>query len=129
MEAYGTAVLETQLASIRLIESDILEITIIDDAEIEKSDIEEIIKLAEQLGQGRELKHLFLYGMRALPSQEARILLCSEFGSRFKSADAIVALTLSQRMIFNFMINVEKTARPAKLFTNSAEALDWLKSL
>lgn len=129
MEADRTQTLVTNIASLQLIEADILEIRINPDVEIERSDVEEIIAIAEQLGNGKKLKHLVLYGMRSLPSLEARVLLCSEFGSRFKLAEAMVVLTLSQRMIFNFMINVEKTACPSRLFTNTDDALDWLKSI
>ena len=129
MEADRINITETRLASVRLIEFDILEIKFDQDVEIERSDVQELLDLSEKLGNGKKLKHLVLYGLRSLPSLEARILQCSEFGSRFKFAEALVVLTLSQRMVLNFMVNVEKTTVPTKLFSNSDDALVWLKSL
>ncbi len=129
MEAEQSNTIITRISTIELKDNDLLEISISKDQELEKSDIVDIINSAEVLGNGKRLKHLYIIDERTLPSQEARILSCSEYGSRFKKADAIVVTSLSQRMIFNFMINVEGTSVPSRLFSNRDEAILWLNSL
>jgi hypothetical protein len=44
-------------------------------------------------------------------------------------AEAIVVQSLSQKIVFNFMINVERPIARTKLFTDVQAAQDWLKSI
>lgn len=46
--------------------------------------------------------------------------------NKCSKAMAIVCHTLAQRLVGNFYINVQKPARPTKLFTSRSDAEKWL---
>ena len=83
-----------------------IEIHINKDIEFE---LEHAIQLNDKIydiGGNQQFYQLTIYGNRTVPSKEARTYFISEEGSRFKIVEAIVAESLSQKMVFNFMINV-----------------------
>lgn len=115
-----------RISRVTLTRENVLEIVIDADFEFDIEDAQEVLDATKFLANGRTLPHLYLIGARTLPSKSARQLSSSKKGSKYKSAEAIVVNTLSQKMIYNFMINVEKTAVPTKLFNNEADAREWL---
>lgn len=123
------ATLLNNLSTVRLVNNDTAEIRIQGDVEYELNDALETTSSVEQLGGGEKLFYLTIFGDRTIPSPEARNYCISENGSRFKAAEAIVIRSLSQKMVFNFMINVERPLVETKLFSNSKDAQAWLSSL
>ena len=105
------------------------EITIGKDQEYELDDAILTTQSVGEIGKGRQLFYLTIFGDRTVPSRDARNYCISEMGSRYKMAEAIVVKSLSQKMVFNFMINVERPTVRTKLFTNKEDAHVWLSSL
>ena len=117
------------ISTISLLDDTTIEVSIDRDIDFE---LEHAIQLNDKIyetGEGRKFYQLTIYGSRTVPSKEARTYAISEEGSRLKIAEAIVAKSLSQKMVFNFMINVERPSVRTKLFTSADEAKEWLKSL
>ena len=125
----NNATLLNTVSSITLIDNSTLEVHIDQDIEFELKDAVQLNDRIYEIGENRKLYQLTVYGDRTVPSKEARTYSISEEGSRFKMAEAIVAESLSQKMVFNFMINVERPSVRTKLFTSVDEAKEWLKSL
>lgn len=119
----------TDISSITLLDHITVEIRIEKDQELELADAIHATNSVGELGEGRRLFHLTLFGDRTIPTKEARDFCISDVGSRYKMAEAIVVNSLSQKMVFNFMINVERPSVRTKLFTNEQDAKNWLKSL
>ena len=117
------------ISAITLLNEITAEIRIQKDEDYELEDAICTTQSVEQIGRGRQLFYLTIYGDRTVPSTEARNYCMSELGSRFKQAEAIVVKSLSQKMVFNFMINVERPTVQTKLFTCVDEAKYWLQSL
>lgn len=117
------------ISAITLLNESTAEIRIQKDEEYELEDAIRTTQTVEQIGRGRQLMHLTIYGDRTVPTKEARNYCISELGSRYKTAEAIVVQSLSQKMVFNFMINVERPIVRTKLFTSIDEAKNWLSSL
>ncbi len=117
------------ISAITLLNESTVEIRIQKDEEYELEDAIRTTKSIEQIGQGRQLLYLTIYGDRTVPSKEARNYCISEPGSRYKRAEAILVRSLSQKMVFNFMINVERPQVRTKLFTCIDEAKSWLCSI
>ncbi|MDG1333544.1 MAG: hypothetical protein P8P74_14505 [Crocinitomicaceae bacterium] len=128
MRNNNSKVLET-ITAVTLIDNSTIEIHIDQDIEFE---LEHAIQLNDkiyEIGGNRKFYQLTIFGNRSVPTKEARSYSISQEGSRFKMAEAIVVKTLSQKMVFNFMINVERPSVRTKLFTCPNEAREWLGSL
>lgn len=119
----------TEISSITLLDHCTVEIRVEKDQEIDLETAISITNSIGELGNGRRLFYLTVFGERTVPSKQARDFFISEIGSRYKMAEAIVVTSLSQKMVFNFMINVERPSVRTKLFTDENEAKNWLKSL
>ncbi|MFK7783641.1 MAG: hypothetical protein AB8B56_00925 [Crocinitomicaceae bacterium] len=115
--------------SICLADNSTLEVYIDHDLEFE---LEHAIQLNDkiyEIGSNEKYYQLTIYGDRTVPSKEARTYSISKEGSQHKLAEAIVVTSLSQKMVFNFMINIERPLVRTKLFTHVDEAKKWLNSL
>lgn len=123
-----TALLEG-ISKITLLDELTIETRIEKDIEFNLQDAIRTNDAIEEIGNGRKLFHLTIYGDRTVPSKEARSFVTSDQGSCYKLAEAIVVGSLSQKMVFNFMINVERPNVRTKLFTSVQDAKDWLQSL
>lgn len=117
------------ISEVKLIDDFTVEIRIAKDIEFELDDAIHINEIVQEIGKGERLFHLTIYGDRTVPTKEARSYSISNSGSQLKMAEAIVVQSLSQKMIFNFMINVERPIARTKLFTDVQAAQDWLKSI
>jgi hypothetical protein len=58
----------------------------------------------------------------------ARVFSASEEGSKYSVAEAFVVKSLSQRLIANFYVKVNKPPIPSKVFNSEKEAIKWLES-
>lgn len=121
------SILLNDISRVTLFDDALIEIKIQKDIEFELDDAIRTTNAVEQITQGRRLLHLTIFGERTVPTKEARSFYISEIGSRFKSAEAIVVESLAQKMVFNFMINVESPTVRTKLFTSRDEAIEWLR--
>lgn len=117
------------ISSVTLIDTTTVEIRIDQDIDFELDDAIRTNEIVQKIGASRILYHLTIFGNRTVPSKQARTYSISEIGSRFKKAEAIVVESLSQKMVFNFMINVEHPSVLTKLFTDRDNAREWLQSL
>jgi len=81
-----------------------------------------------KLGGGKEMPVLKIAGEWSTVDGESRRFCASEEGGRFSLAEAIVIKTLAHQIIGNFYLQVEKPAKPTKLFTQVDLAINWLKT-
>ncbi|PHR34991.1 MAG: hypothetical protein COA38_03405 [Fluviicola sp.] len=119
----------SDISSVILIDEATVEIRIDQDIDFELDDAIRMNQIIQEIGASRILYHLTIFGNRTAPSKQARTYSLSEIGSRFKKAEAIVVQSLSQKMVFNFMINAEHPSVRTKLFTDRDNARKWLQSL
>lgn len=117
------------ISEVLLMDDDVLRIEIQPEQEFGLSDFMELVDAAEQIGHGKKFKNLIIVGIHTLPSKEARDMSSSIEGSVYKLADAFVIHSIAQKIIGNFIINIQKPAVPTRLFTNEEDALLWLKNL
>lgn len=127
----GTPISQVQcrISSVTLMSEDILHIEIKADEEFELADFLELMEAAKEIGNGKKFKNLIKVGIHTLPSREAREMSSSTEGSEFKLADAFVIHSVAQKIIGNFMMNIQKPAIPTRIFTDENEALIWLNNL
>ena len=112
-----------------MIDQSTIAINIESDIEFELEDAKRVVQSIQALANEKKLYHLLIFGDRTVPSREARQYFISREGCINKQAEAIVANSLAQKMVFDFMINVERPLVRTKLFTSEIEALAWLQTL
>ncbi len=119
----------TDSASVRLINSNTVEITYFDDITVECEDILEILWVIDQIAKGRHVKHLVVINEFTQFSVEAKQLLATEISKRKNKIllEAIVVRSLANRIIESYYIQQIKDLFPVKLFSSILEAKKWLK--
>jgi len=116
----------TRIAKLHLRDSDLLEIDIEPDRTFEKSDMEDLIEGAKNIGNGRKLKNLILVGRGTVADVDSRALSASVEGCIYKIADAFVINGAAQKFLMNIYIKLQKPAVPTSFFTDKQEAMNWL---
>jgi hypothetical protein len=96
--------------------------------EIDVKHVIEIVNAMEQMGAGRKFPLLIIVGEYTLPSAEARNYIATAESDPFASAEAYVIQSLSQKLVGNVYLSLNKPARPTKLFTSEEKAVEWLKT-
>lgn len=113
---------------IRLFEPDIAHIEVVGDILITEKEVRIINEEIKRLGDGKELLQLITADEVSQFDNSARVFSASEEGTRYSKAEAFVVKSLSQRLIANFYVKVNKPPKPSKVFNNKEEAIQWLKS-
>jgi hypothetical protein len=93
------------------------------------SDVLQIEKIMEENHSGSKFYNLFDFGHFSDLDDDVRKWASDSKGNSRTLADAIVIYSLPQRLIANFYLKVNKPPKPTKVFSNTVEALTWLKSL
>lgn len=120
---------QTRITELFLSKDDFLQMEIRANEDFNINDCHELINAAKEIGNGRKFYNLIIVGEHTLADNEARTLSCSALGSIYKLADAFVISSLSQRIIANFYMKVNKPFVPTKFFNKVEEAIAWLKEL
>lgn len=113
------------------------EITILDDCifklkpfegvELDVDDVHEMRRIYLQFSKGKDFAILLDATQSFSPTGEARTLLASKEFTDKRIAAAFVTTTLSNRLIGNFFIKVNKPLTSTKLFNDEISAFAWLK--
>lgn len=91
-------------------------------------DARENLETVRQFGNGKLVPVLVDIRDAKGASKECRAYFASEEAAKIQSACALLVASPLSRLIGNFFIGLNKTKFPTKLFSNEAEAMDWLKN-
>ena len=116
------------ILSIYLRDDGLVNIDIKSDEEITVSHVKLIVHALQEMGGGKIFPLLITVGERTLPSEEARRYIALAESDPYASAEAYVISSLSQKLVGNFYLRFNKPARPTRIFTNTNEAIEWLKT-
>lgn len=103
-----------------------IHVTIKDEIEIEHT--KAIFEARNNLTENKSYKHLYTGGIYLNPSDEVKKFAASALRNENVIADAYVISSLSQRLMGNFYIKLNKPKRPTKLFTDPDKATEWLNN-
>ncbi len=110
--------------SLRLIEPQIICMTVVEGIELEQNDAKEAIAEAIELANGKEYVILFNVNVSGNISFEAR----EEFAkSKKRLAVAIVTTSLANKLLGNFFIKFHKPLSSSRIFTDEQSAIEWLR--
>jgi hypothetical protein len=118
--------IDVMKAELMLLEGNIVKMTIKDEVHLEANDIREITSAIQKLVNGTNHTVLLLAGKYTSISKEATELSANEEISKNRFAKAIVTTSLAQRLMWNFLINLNASSRPIKLFKEENAAIAWL---
>lgn len=103
--------------------------------EVTNSDVFELDhykEMVEAIGMIGNYRKQFVFikmHPKILPSVEARNYLTQPESGKYTMARALLISSLAQRIIGNFIINVQKPDPPVRLFNTEKDAIKWLRSL
>jgi hypothetical protein len=114
-------------ATIGLREDDIVETNILPEEELNVADVKEIVQAIMLVSDMRMLPQLIIAGPLSGPDLDSMRFLATEESSPTAIAEAYVISSLSQKILAKFYLSINKPARPTKMFSHEAEAVEWLK--
>ena len=107
---------------------DIMHIQLQDDLYIDIPVFKEIQQAALDFGD-RKYKYVLEMGSFSNFPKEVREYAAGEEANRWTIADAIVVKSLSQRMLINFFLRIDRPPKPTRLFNEVDKAFEWLESI
>ena len=110
-------------------EDGIVVVDVNNDDVVELEDYKEIIEAIRLIGENRKQLVFVKMHPKALPSVEARNYINHPESGRYTFAQAFLVSSLAQRIIGNFVINVQRPNLPTRLFNTEQDAYTWLRSL
>lgn len=117
-----------RVAKVSMREDEIVAIDVGGDHTFEIQDYKEVMSAVELLGEGK--KHLVYIKVdpEIMPTVEARNFISSSASTTFTKARAFHISSLAQRIMGNFILNIQRPTVPMRLFTDEEEAIAWLKT-
>lgn len=101
-------------------------ISILKDTEFGTEDLEEIVELEKEAG-GRRLPVLVVCHPSTTTNIELMQKLSRNKHNPYSAADAFVIHSISQKILANFYLKINRPERPTQFFNNEASALAWLE--
>lgn len=102
------------------------EIIVNENEEFKVEDLEKLVASQLELG-GFKLPVLVLCSEHATTDIDLLKTLSKNINNPYSKADAFVIKSMSQKILANFYIKINKPERPTKFFNNKEDAIIWLK--
>lgn len=118
-----------RISDVSLKDQETLFIDIKAEQEFQLNDFEELTEAIKELGKGKRMYKLFNVGKNTIPNKEVREISCVKHNEEFKKAEAYVLKSLSQRIVADLMLRINKPSIPTKFFDRIEDAEKWLLSL
>ena len=112
----------------RLRKDGVVEVRIADEHVCTVEQAKEAARIFATLGEGQPVPVLRIFGRHTSMEEGVREFMASEAFQKYILADAIVIHSLAQRILINFYLKTNRPRKPTRVFTNQAEAEDWLRT-
>ncbi len=121
--------IELNKLTIELIASNLILITLNDGVTIEVEDVHEVKKHNLSLTKGNDYAIVFDAGYYTTITKEAREIMTSSKIEKGRKASAFVISGLSQKILGNFYVKINKPGVPTKFFSDKEKAIIWAKEI
>ena len=118
---------KTEVITIRLIQSNIVENSISSHATLDVKDVWETKRINSELTKGQPYAYLATQGEFSAITKEAKILLASKKIVGNTVAKALLVQSLSDRIIANFYLTINRPIVTTKIFNDRSKAITWLR--
>lgn len=115
--------------NLKLISNNIVYVHLKDNCEININWQEKMLKVYEEITEGKRMHFLFTAGDGVSITKEARDNATKIEDQSLIGASAVVVDNLAYKLIANFYLKFNKPKRPYKVFSNKSEAVLWLKTI
>lgn len=115
--------------TIELLAANLILITLNEGITIEVEDVHEVKKHNLELTKGNDYVIVFDSGLYTSISKEARELMTSKKIEQHRKASAFIINSLSQKLLGNFYIKINKPNSPTKFFSAKEKAIKWAKEI
>ena len=112
---------------LNLREDGILHVHIYGEIPINISQYKSLIGKMGEVTSGGKVPILATADELQIPEEEVRKYMLSSDSNPYSLATALIAHSISQKLVGNFFQSVMKPRRPIKIFTNEQRAVEWLK--
>ncbi|MEE9190615.1 MAG: hypothetical protein V3U16_07585 [Candidatus Neomarinimicrobiota bacterium] len=119
----------SRTAEMFLDEDGIIHQTHAPDSELTLEDIQEELVLYQRFAKREDAYILIDLGNVKSVTLKARMYLASNAVSKFCSGAALIAPSLTSKVLGNFFLGLNKPVIPTKLFGSEEEGLKWLRHL
>jgi len=121
-------IIKTRTDTVFLRSDGIVQIETMDGADFDYHDAVDAVNAFAQIAGGVMRPLLLKFELVKSISREARGYLSSEAPAKYTNACAILTNSPIGRVIGNFLIGLNKTIYPTRLFNTEEEAIEWLKN-
>lgn len=121
-----TSTISNNWFSLTVVDDSYYEFTLLTHIEISVNHIKEIVEAQKALG-GRRLPTLVIGTKFSTTNVETMKYIAENANFPYSSAGAYVIYSLSQRMMGNFYLKLNKPQRPTRFFNSVEEARQWIK--
>lgn len=115
--------------NLKLMSNEIVYVYLKDNCEINVKWQEKMLKVYEEITEGKLMHFVFTAGDGVSITKEARDNATKIEAQSLIGASAVVVDNLAYKLIANFYLKFNKPKRPYKVFSNKADAVLWLKSI
>jgi hypothetical protein len=114
--------------SLSIIDGAYYDLKIIDNVEITIDDIKEIVAAQKKMG-ARRMPTLVSGTKYAITNAETLKYISENKNFPYSSGGAFIISSVSQRLMANFYLRLNKPQRPTRFFNNVSDAIKWAKEL
>ncbi|MFI5148326.1 MAG: hypothetical protein ACHQRM_01225 [Bacteroidia bacterium] len=116
----------TMCASLR--NDGLIQLTVQPNTNTTVADIKEAVEAIGKVGKGQRFPLLIIAGKDATLGTEAMTFMARPDTDPYSMAEAYLISSISQKLLGNFYLSFNKPDKPTRIFTDKADAENWLKS-
>ncbi|PBQ31289.1 hypothetical protein CNR22_05760 [Sphingobacteriaceae bacterium] len=116
-------------AKVQLLDAKLVRIEVFGELVIDGKRTKELNDAIGILSKGKEILVLMMAEELTQVNEEAMAFSASEEGQRYTIADAMVVKSITQRVMANLYLSLNKPQKPSKIFNSEKDAVKWLLSL
>ncbi|MFI5151009.1 MAG: hypothetical protein ACHQRM_14835 [Bacteroidia bacterium] len=118
--------IQLRIGSAFLREDGIFQVNLLPHETFSIQDVKELVEVKQKLFGTQLVKNLWIIGEHTAPDHEAREYSTTGDRAYNRRADAFVIHSLSQRLVANFYLKVNKPKVPTHFFSEEKDAVEWL---
>ena len=119
----------SEIFSVRLLAQNIVEVTIHKHQIFDTKHVHEVKMINKKLTGNKPYGYIGIKNEFAVITKQAKILMASEKIAKNTVAKALIIQGLSDRILANFYLKINKPFTQTKVFTNKNEAIKWLEKM
>jgi hypothetical protein len=119
--------IDTNTMSATLRDDGLIQLTVQPNTNTTVADIKEAVEAIAKVGKGQRYPLLIIAGKDATLGTDAMTFMARPDTDPYSIAEAYLISSISQKLLGNFYLSFNKPDKPTRIFTDKADAENWLK--